>query len=95
MQALAIKDGRILAVGSDQTIKALAGPGTEQIDLLGATATPGLLDAHAHFARGGVYLLYELDLSDPAIDSMAGGWFKITGGPPPRVETLISPPNSE
>ena len=68
--ALAIKDGRILSVGSNETIQALAGPSTKQIDLRGATATPGLLDAHAHFARGGASLLYELDLSSAEVDSV-------------------------
>ncbi len=68
--ALAIKNGRILAVGSNETIRALAGPATKQIDLRGATATPGLLDAHAHFARGGASLLYELDLSSPEVGSV-------------------------
>jgi len=66
-EALAIKDGRILAVGSNAEVKALAGPDTDHIDLQGLTATPGLLDAHAHFARGGVYLRYELDLSFPGV----------------------------
>ncbi len=66
-QALAIKDGRIQSVGSNGTVMSLAGRSTRRIDLHGLVATPGLIDAHAHFARGGVYLLYELDLSYPDV----------------------------
>src|SRR5262245_35550685 len=70
-EALAIKGGKILAVGRTRDIEALAGPGTERIDLHGATATPGLLDAHCHFASGGVVLLYALDLSYPGVKAIA------------------------
>jgi predicted amidohydrolase YtcJ len=64
-QALAIKDGRILAVGTDEEIRRLAGEDTRVIDLAGRTATPGLLDAHCHFAAGGTDMLTVSDLSYP------------------------------
>jgi predicted amidohydrolase YtcJ len=70
-EAVAIKDGRITAVGSSRDIEAFVGPSTERIDLHGAAATPGLLDAHCHFADGGVGLLYVLDLSYPGVKSVA------------------------
>src|SRR5262245_69595 len=70
-EALAIKGGKILAVGRTRDIEALAGPGTERIDLQGATATPGLLDAHCHFASGGVDRLFVIDLSYPGVKSVA------------------------
>ena len=44
--AVAMRDGRIMAVGDDDTIRALAGGETEQIDLEGRFALPGLTDAH-------------------------------------------------
>ncbi|MGB0383956.1 MAG: amidohydrolase [Ardenticatenaceae bacterium] len=47
--AVAMRDGRIMAVGDDGTIRALAGAETEQIDLEGRFALPGLTDAHIHF----------------------------------------------
>ena len=47
-QAVAIREGKIIAVGSDQQIQPLAGPKTNVIDLHGRTATPGLIDTHAH-----------------------------------------------
>jgi len=47
-QAIAIKDGKILAVGSNDDINAYIGSKTEKIDLHSRTLTPGLIDAHAH-----------------------------------------------
>jgi predicted amidohydrolase YtcJ len=70
-EALAIRDGRIVAVGSNDDIAALAGPATEQIDLHGLTATPGLLDSHAHFSDGGLQKLTNVDLSYPLVTSIA------------------------
>jgi predicted amidohydrolase YtcJ len=70
-QAVAIRQGKIIAVGSDQQIQALAGPKTNVIDLEGRTATPGLIDTHAHIATGGVEELYSVSLSDAATVSEA------------------------
>lgn len=56
-QALAIAGDRILAVGSDEEVLALQGPGTQRIDLRGRTAVPGLIDAHAHMEREGLKTL--------------------------------------
>jgi hypothetical protein len=46
--ALAVKGERILTVGSDAEIEALAGRGTQRIDARGLTVTPGFIDAHSH-----------------------------------------------
>jgi predicted amidohydrolase YtcJ len=70
-EALAIRDGRIVAVGSTAEIERLAGPATERIDLRGRAATPGLIDAHAHFSQGGLLRLTNLDLSYPQVKSIA------------------------
>lgn len=64
-QAVAVKDGRILAVGSDQDIRAHIGDLTEVIDLQGQLAIPGLIDSHLHFQSVGASLL-QLDLMDVA-----------------------------
>jgi len=65
-EALAIRDGRILAVGTDAAVLALQGAQTRIIDLHGRTATPGLIDTHAHLADGGLGELYHVQLSDVA-----------------------------
>lgn len=52
-QAVAIKDGKIIAVGSVQEINALKGSSTEVVDLGGKTLTPGFIDGHSHFMSWG------------------------------------------
>jgi predicted amidohydrolase YtcJ len=63
-RALAIRDGKIIAVGTDEEISRLADATTRRIDLHGRTATPGLIDSHAHIAAAGVEELYHVRLSD-------------------------------
>ncbi|HET7765678.1 MAG TPA: amidohydrolase [Burkholderiales bacterium] len=52
-QAVAIRDGRIIAVGTDEAVRRTAGPATKVIDLHGRTVIPGLIDGHLHNAGGG------------------------------------------
>jgi predicted amidohydrolase YtcJ len=66
VEALAVRDGKIIAAGKDQDVLRLAGPATQRLDLHGRTATPGLIDSHAHIAEGGVGQLYHVHLSDAA-----------------------------
>ncbi|RBP45031.1 hypothetical protein DES53_10326 [Roseimicrobium gellanilyticum] len=47
-QALAVEDGKILAIGSDAEVTALKGPDTQVINLEGKTVMPGLMDSHVH-----------------------------------------------
>jgi predicted amidohydrolase YtcJ len=69
-EAVAVKDGKVVIVGTDREVQRSAGRGTMRIDLRGSTVTPGLLDAHAHFAYGGTRRLYLLDLSYPNVKSV-------------------------
>ena len=48
-EAMAIRDGRVLFVGSVRGAKALQGPKTQLLDATGRTIIPGMTDAHAHF----------------------------------------------
>jgi predicted amidohydrolase YtcJ len=48
VEAVAVKDGRILAVGSEDEILQMAGSGTTRIDLDGQTMLPGFFDSHGH-----------------------------------------------
>ena len=66
LEALAVRDGKIVAIGTDREILGLAGPLTRRLDLHGRTATPGLIDSHAHIAEAGVDELYHVSLSDTA-----------------------------
>ncbi|MFQ5659829.1 MAG: amidohydrolase [Gammaproteobacteria bacterium] len=92
-QAVAIQGERILAVGSNQAIHALAGPRTEVIDLKGRTVIPGLIDNHVHFIRATDHWSNEarLDgitdrnqalkiLSDKAKTLPYGAWLFALGG---------------
>ena len=47
-EAVAIKDGKFLVVGSTAEVEAVTGTGTEVVDLAGAFAMPGLVDIHTH-----------------------------------------------
>ncbi|MFQ6575846.1 amidohydrolase [Pseudomonas sp. UM16] len=53
MQAVAVKDGKILQVGSDAQINALADANTQRIDLAGKVLMPGMIDTHSHPIAGG------------------------------------------
>jgi len=55
-QAVAVRCGRIIAVGDDADICALAGPDTEHLDLHASTVLPGFTDAHIHFVNYGLSL---------------------------------------
>lgn len=67
-EALAIKDKKIIAVGTTGEIQQLAGAKTRIIDLKGLSVTPGLMDSHIHFQ--GLNLLYVLDLNYPKVSKI-------------------------
>ena len=52
-QAMAVQGDTIVALGSDQEMQRFIGPATKVIDLKGALATPGFIDAHIHFTGVG------------------------------------------
>jgi predicted amidohydrolase YtcJ len=47
-EAFAVRDGRFIAVGTDEEIQAFTGPKTFRYDLEGRTVIPGLIDSHNH-----------------------------------------------
>src|SRR5260370_125895 len=65
-QAVAIRGDRFVAVGTNQDITRLAGPGTRRIDLGGKAVIPGLIDAHAHLTRGAETWTTEARFDDAA-----------------------------
>ncbi|MFL9963011.1 amidohydrolase [Paraburkholderia sediminicola] len=58
--AVAIKDGKFIAVGSDSEISPLKSDSTRTVDLKGRLALPGLIDNHLHIIRGGLNFNMEL-----------------------------------
>jgi predicted amidohydrolase YtcJ len=54
VEALAVRDGVIWALGADEDIRPLAGPRTRVVDLRGRLALPGFGDAHVHAVAGGL-----------------------------------------
>jgi predicted amidohydrolase YtcJ len=61
-EAMAVRDGRILAIGSNADIRKLKGIRTQVVDLGGHFVMPGYNDAHVHLAAGG-FRHYEVDLT--------------------------------
>jgi predicted amidohydrolase YtcJ len=68
-QAIAIRDGRILMVGTNDVIDEIIGDETEIIDLGGKTVLPGLIDSHLHPGSYGVFLVRGVACG-PDIDSI-------------------------
>ncbi|MFD1952130.1 amidohydrolase [Sphingomonas arantia] len=67
-QAVAIRDGRFLVVGSEQEVRAAA-PTAEVINARGRRIIPGLIDSHMHVIRGG--LNYNMELRWDGVPSLA------------------------
>ena len=81
-QAVAVHGERILAVGSDSEVLALAGPGTRRVDLRGRTLIPGIVDIHAHMDREGLKTItHRWQVRAPS----AMFWRWCAGRSPPRV----------
>ena len=59
-EALAIAQGRVLAVGNEADIMALAGPGTRMHNLHGRAVLPGFIDSHTHGLWGAARDLFEV-----------------------------------
>jgi len=93
VDALAVRDGRILVAGSERDVLPLAGSDTTIVDLRGHRAIPGLNDSHTHLIRGG--LNYNMELRWENVPSLADGlamlkaqaertpppqWVRVVGG---------------
>ena len=61
VQAIAIREDKIIATGTNASILKLKDPSTEVIDLKGKTVIPGLIDNHAHFIRAPEHMELRLD----------------------------------
>jgi predicted amidohydrolase YtcJ len=90
-QALAVANGRFLAVGDDADVRPLAGAGTRVIDARGRTVIPGLIDSHLHVIRGG--LNYNLELRWDGVPSLADAMrllrAQVARTPPPQWVRVV------
>ena len=93
VQALSIRDGHIVAVGSNDDAEATAGPNTEVIDLNGRTVIPGLIDSHIHAIRAALSFSTEVNwigtksleqaldrIREGASSKPDGAWLIVAGG---------------
>jgi predicted amidohydrolase YtcJ len=92
-QALAVRDKKIVAIGSTSRLRALAGSATRIIDLGGRTVIPGLIDSHIHAIRAGLSFNTEVHwfgvrtleealgrLREAAQKAPRGSWLIVAGG---------------
>ncbi|MFN7572734.1 MAG: amidohydrolase [Betaproteobacteria bacterium] len=64
-EAVAVANGKILAVGTRSEVMKLKGPSTQLVDLKGQTLVPGFVDAHGHIVVGGLQALSANLLAPP------------------------------
>jgi hypothetical protein len=92
-QAVAIRDGKIISLGSNSSIKKLQGPATKVIDLKGKTVIPGLIDSHMHAIRAALSYSTEVHwfglptigaaldkLKHASAQAKPGEWLVVAGG---------------
>ena len=72
VEAVAIKDGRILFAGSNEEAQELQGDSTEVIDLQGRFAMPGFIEGHGHFSGLGQSLIHLNFLKSQSWDEIVG-----------------------
>ena len=90
-QAVAIRDGKFLRVGSEQEVRAAAGPDATVIDAKGRRLIPGLIDSHIHVIRGG--LNYNMELRWDGVPSLADAMAMLrkqaANTPPPQWVRVV------
>jgi predicted amidohydrolase YtcJ len=98
--AVAIREGRIAALGTDAEIRRLGGPATRMIDLQGHTVIPGLIDSHIHAIRAALSFSTEVNwigassladalsrLREASLKAKPGAWL-IVVTPPATLDTF-------
>lgn len=92
-EALAVRDGVLVAVGGEADVRDLIGPGTRVVEAGGRRLVPGLVDSHLHAVRGGRFYALELRwegvrsleeglarIREQARRTPPGQWVRVVGG---------------
>ncbi|HXP81542.1 MAG TPA: amidohydrolase [Verrucomicrobiae bacterium] len=92
-EAIAIRDGKITAVGTNTDVRKQAGPKTRVIDLQGRTVIPGFIDSHIHAIRAGQTFTTEVNwvgansiveamnrIHEASLAKKPGSWLIVAGG---------------
>jgi len=92
-EAMAIRDGRIVALGSSAQMRKLAGPQSRVVDVQGRTVIPGLIDSHLHAIRAAQTFATEVNwigaasltdalsrLTEASHTMKPGAWLIVAGG---------------
>jgi predicted amidohydrolase YtcJ len=92
-EAIALRDAKIMSVGSTTEVRKLAGPQTRVIDLQGRTVIPGLIDSHMHAIRAGQAFGSEVNwvgaatlaealgrIHEASLKKKPGAWLIVAGG---------------
>jgi predicted amidohydrolase YtcJ len=85
-QAMAVREGKVQAVGSDQEIQAYAGPKTMKVDLHGRTLIPGIIDTHTHIHNNAVATYAR---NHPEVLESMAKQFNVTGKTPAELKRGI------
>jgi predicted amidohydrolase YtcJ len=96
-EAIAVRDGKITAVGSNADVRKQAGPRTRVIDLQGRMVIPGLIDSHIHAIRAGQTFTTEVNwvgatsiaeamnrIHEASLAKKPGSWLIVAGGWQPQ-----------
>jgi hypothetical protein len=101
VEAVAVRDGRIVAVGSSAELDGLVGPDTRVLDLPGKTVAPGFIDSHTHNVHVGEfrYSFGQLNLAAELVPSLADLLEQVRGraaraGPGEWIGGRPGPPSS-
>ena len=88
VEALAVRQGRILVAGSNDDVQAVVGPKTVVVDLRGRRVIPGVYDSHVHWLGGGLQLA-RVELKDAADEAEFGKRLAEFDGKLPRDRWLL------
>lgn len=96
-EAVAVANGKILAVGRRSAVMKLKGPSTQLVDLKGQTLVPGFVDAHGHIVFGGLQALSANLLAKPdgevrdiaTLQQTLRDWMKANAATVDRIKLIV------